>query len=232
MRDLIDGYDYLNTLSSQLPDTIQSNAYNYKQSLLYPSSNTTTHSTAYETDDSNIQLQHIKNELKSISYERMVVDVLTRQTINNTKKMNDKHKNKYATQTQKYRQELRSRGRFGPDQSPNAPLQQPSHYSSSSKPPIKPYLSKKENMNPQAVLTHADAFITIPLFQSSLVTRPLASTGDPPYLLSPPYFRSSSDVAMVPSLRQGSLPVEVAALNISPTEAPPYYPHLAKYVYT
>lgn len=98
MRDLIDGYDYLNAISNQIPNHIRKTAEGYRNNLLSLS----TSSLINNEDDTNPgnltdpsshrfcalddiekssqQLEMLKNELRCITQERLVMDIVNRQT--------------------------------------------------------------------------------------------------------------------------------------------------------
>ena len=85
MRHLIDGYEYLDSISSQVPESIRETAVNYKKSML-----DVAHVLGPSYEQNYIthtkELDRLRAELQSIAHERVVVDVLTRQSIKQAKR--------------------------------------------------------------------------------------------------------------------------------------------------
>ena len=100
VRDLLEGYDYLNAISSQFPNSIRKTAENYKANLLETSPHSLIDSEDFfdrndvvevnknninamsDIEKSNQELETLKNELRNITQERMIMDVINRQTFN------------------------------------------------------------------------------------------------------------------------------------------------------
>lgn len=84
MRHLIDGYEYLDSISAQIPESIRETAVAHKKSML-----DVAHvlGPSYEQNYNahTKELDRLRAELQSIAHERVVVDVLTRQTIRHAK---------------------------------------------------------------------------------------------------------------------------------------------------
>lgn len=80
MRHLIDGYEYLDSISSQVPESIRETATAHKKSML-----DIAHVLGPSYEQNYVahakELDRLRAELQSIAHERVVVDVLTRQSI-------------------------------------------------------------------------------------------------------------------------------------------------------
>ena len=85
MRHLIDGYEYLDSISSQVPESIRETAATYKKSML-----DVAHILGPSYEQNYVahtkELDRLRAELQSIAHERVVVDVLTRQSIKQSKR--------------------------------------------------------------------------------------------------------------------------------------------------
>ena len=80
MKHLIDGYEYLDSMSAQIPQSLRETAALHKKSMLDVMGDA-----AVVGDDDyqehTKELDRLRSELQSISHERVVVDILTRQTM-------------------------------------------------------------------------------------------------------------------------------------------------------
>jgi hypothetical protein len=85
MRHLVDGYEYLDSISAQVPESLRENAAAHKKSLLDVAQLL---GPSYEQNylNHNKELDRLRSELQSITHERVVVDVLTRQSIKQAKR--------------------------------------------------------------------------------------------------------------------------------------------------
>lgn len=80
MRHLVDGYEYLDSISAQIPQSLRDTAALHKKTMLDVMGD------AAVLGNDNYQehtkeLDRLRSELQSISHERVVVDILTRQTM-------------------------------------------------------------------------------------------------------------------------------------------------------
>ena len=80
MKQLVDGYEYLDSISAQIPQSLRDTAAIHKKTMLDVMGD------AAVVGDDNYQehtkeLDRLRSELQSISHERVVVDILTRQTM-------------------------------------------------------------------------------------------------------------------------------------------------------
>jgi hypothetical protein len=78
MRYLVDGYEYLDSISTQIPEGLRNTAGAHKKSLL-EASQVLTDNEKVGTQANNVEIERLKAELHSIAHERVVVEVLTRQ---------------------------------------------------------------------------------------------------------------------------------------------------------
>lgn len=87
MRHLVDGYENLDSISAQIPEGIRVYAAAHKNSLLEASQML---GPSYEQNYliHNKELERLRSELQSIAHERVIVDVLTRQSIKKARKKN------------------------------------------------------------------------------------------------------------------------------------------------
>jgi hypothetical protein len=86
MKYLEDGYDYLSQVSAQVPAAIQEMSENYKTHALGAANMHVLDASEKENlSEQKSHLEHLKNELKSISQERVIVEVFTRATITRAK---------------------------------------------------------------------------------------------------------------------------------------------------
>lgn len=89
-RDLVEGYDYLKHLSTQVPQSYSEMASFYREqminaaSIVAPLDSRIQDDTKENNPDRN--LDFLRMELQSISHERVIVEVLTRQTVNQSKR--------------------------------------------------------------------------------------------------------------------------------------------------
>ena len=82
MKNLVDGYEYLDSISAQIPQSLRDTAAVHKKTML----DVMASDSAAVVGDDNYQehtkeLDRLRSELQSISHERVVVDILTRQTM-------------------------------------------------------------------------------------------------------------------------------------------------------
>lgn len=82
MRYLVDGYEYLDMVSSQIPESLRETAAAHKKSLLEVTQILSPEE-KHSLDKQTTQLERLKLELQSISHERTVFDVLTKYTLQN-----------------------------------------------------------------------------------------------------------------------------------------------------
>ena len=85
MRHLVDGYEHLDSISAQIPEGIRVQAAAHKNTLLEASQLL---GPSYEQNYliHNKELERLRAELQSIAHERVIVDVLTRQSIKKARK--------------------------------------------------------------------------------------------------------------------------------------------------
>ena len=177
MRNLVDGYEYLDSISAQVPESLRENAAAHKKSLsdvaqlLGPS---------YEQNyiNHNKELDRLRSELQSITHERVVVDVLTRQSIKQAKKK------KVA---------VSSRNKEKSKEIPYEPIAVP--------------LFNPQQQGPGSTVSTNPALKNPKNSASSASSRVSVSVRAP-----------GPGSLMVPSMRQGVLPPEVANLKTIPVE--------------
>ena len=85
MRNLVDGYEYLDAVSSQIPESFRQIASTHRQALLDSVHINAPNEKEYEDTLFDAQISKLRAELNGISHERVVVDILTRQTISRAK---------------------------------------------------------------------------------------------------------------------------------------------------
>jgi hypothetical protein len=175
MRHLVDGYEYLDSISAQVPESLRENAAAHKKSLLDVAQLL---GPSYEQNylNHNKELDRLRSELQSITHERVIVDVLTRQSIKQAKKK------KVAVSSRN-----KEKGKEIPYEPIIVPLFNPQH-SGQGPTPSNPTLKNPKNS---------------------------ASSGSPRVSVRAP----GPGSLMVPSMRQGVLPPEVANLKTVPVEA-------------
>ena len=83
MKHLVDGYEYLDSISAQIPQSLRDSAALHKKTMLDVMGSATAtvlgEDTSYQ--EHTKELDRLRSELQSISHERVVVDILTRQTM-------------------------------------------------------------------------------------------------------------------------------------------------------
>lgn len=232
--DLVGLYDKIgNTLPNMSDQEINylllDSAQAHKESLLRTNSALTSAPTSSIIDSHfESQLEKVKAELHSIRYERMVVDVFTRQTVDQTQR------NAFGSLDPTLRQEKISTSRRNNVLAldPKKRVYQPTASFASKTTASKTAPSSSNSINNAAAalasrkrLQRLQEYIDIPTYQPGTnftSNQPIenirAST------LFPLRVRSiGRDSLVVPSLRQGSsLPVELSTLRLKTTIAPPY----------
>lgn len=91
IRHLIDGYEHLEKISTQIPDNFKETAHEHKMNLLDATksyNDNTINKNKENIEFQNRQFEALKEEFKAISHERIIVDVLTRQTLSRAKHFN------------------------------------------------------------------------------------------------------------------------------------------------
>lgn len=90
---MLEGYEYLEGISALIPNSFQVTAEAHKKSLLDSVYLGESLSETFKNDRIN-QLEIIKNELQTISRERVQIEVFSRQTISEAKKLKFEQKQK------------------------------------------------------------------------------------------------------------------------------------------
>jgi hypothetical protein len=93
IRHLVDGYGHLEKISNQIPDNFKKSAHDHKINLLdatksYNDNDINSNKNKENIEFQNRQFDALKEEFKAISHERIIVDVLTRQTLSRAKHSN------------------------------------------------------------------------------------------------------------------------------------------------
>jgi hypothetical protein len=78
MRNLVDGYEYLDSISAQIPESLREIAATHRKAL-DDASEILTRKDKLNSKDSAGELERLKAELRSITHERIVVDVFSKQ---------------------------------------------------------------------------------------------------------------------------------------------------------
>ena len=214
MRYLIDGYEYLDSVSSQIPPALQKMAAAHKKNILDASellgSIDKEDLNRYETN-----LQKLKGDLKSMAYERVVMDVLTRDSIKegraNGKRSHHQGSSRarniagYTTHRGKDANEPSSgKGKVGSEHDVNAPI------------PIGRFHSilKTPERNPATDIRLGKQPTQSPDKQPSQHIYDKKSSH---YRYDVFSVQSSAGAVVVPSVRTGNLPPELRHIKTTPT---------------
>ena len=201
-RDLVEGYDYVRELSGKVDTSYQEMAAFYREQMINAAALVSPAGQFEDKENGGPEksLEYLKMELQSISHERVIVEVLTRQTAAAAKS----HAPSSSSSSS-----LHLRGRGG-----GATASSSSSLSGTG----------------TTSATAASEMIPIPEFSSSSASsasasrasKPRASKGSAP--ASTTVRRLPPHSLMVPSVRQGSLPPELQGLRTEPTAAPALAP--------
>ena len=253
MRDLLEGYDYLNAISSQFPNSIRKTAENYKANLLETSPYSLIDSEEdpfnrngvvevnnninimSDIEKSSQQLETLKNELRNITQERMIMDVINRQTFNlNRYPVTAKPVHSHSsTKSQSSNRNIGSKSE--PFEFNNKLMRPTSSSSSSSRSqPNKTSnyrkLSTRKHETEQMEQKLKDSllldFIEIPSYgsasdESNKDDLPSSNQSTMKPVVRVRSMRDSSNQLVVPSLRQGPLPQELTDLKIGQGQGGP-----------
>jgi len=81
MKHLVDGYEYLDSISAQIPQSLRDTAALHQKTMLDVMGNDAAVEGVDNYQEHTKELDRLRSELQSISHERVVVDILTRQTM-------------------------------------------------------------------------------------------------------------------------------------------------------
>lgn len=211
MSELVDGYQYLDGIASQIPETFLAAARNHRNALL-ASANMMTPADKENFEKQTQQLDNLRRELKSCAHERVVIDVLSRGPVNEARLRG--HGNGSS------RGNLRSRGHATSalgrstngagavaiggrsKEGDEAQYKTPSSELSSTDPIIIPEYESREVQQQKAERNKKQAGDFVSRMPSKLVARNVGSG------------------LMVPSMRHGSLPADIQNLKSSPSDDP------------
>lgn len=253
---MIDGYDYLNAISNQIPNSIRKTAEDYRNNLLSapptslinmeddvnPSSLLDPNShQLYTLDDiekSSQQLEILKNELRSITQERLVMDIVNRQTFDIKRKINSSSNSSSSARNSNSKWNF-SAGKSAHDnknaESRNGsfidrlsmPKSKSGAKSASTTSSYRKLHSNKNDTDRSIKDTILTEFIEIPSYDSMTDMDQVDSTPADPSKNSVVRVRSvrdhmgrRSEQLVVPSLRQGPLPPELSDLKIQTSQSP------------
>ena len=195
-RDLVEGYDYLKELSSQAPRSYQEMANYYREQMVNAASIISPIMPAPEDTKENLtpeqNLNMLRMELQSISHERVIVEVLTRQTMIKSKLQSSALSSSSSMHSTAHVSSGGSSYRITPQSVPAAALNEMI--------PIPEY-------NPGATLASAK--------DKTSGTKSSSNSSSSRY--APVVRKLPPGSVMVPSLRQGSLPPELQALRSVPS---------------
>ena len=252
---MIDGYDYLNAISNQIPNNIRKTAEDYRNNLLSapPASlimeeganlsglrDPSSHQ-LYTLDDiekSSQQLEILKNELRSITQERLVMDIVNRQTFDIKRKNCPSSSSSTSAQNSNSQWNF-SAGKTGHDNKnrdsrngsfidrlsmPKSKTGTKTTSTTSSYRKLHASKNDTERSIKDSILTE---FIEIPTYDSMTDIDQIDSTPADPSKNSVVRVRSvrdhqsrRSEQLVVPSLRQGPLPPELSDLKIQTSQSP------------
>lgn len=203
-RELVEGYDYLKELSSAVPASYQEMASFYREQMSAAASIISPllpEDTRENSPEQNLNM--LRMELQSISHERVIVDVLTRQTMS---------KNKLASASASVSASAGGSSYAAPASSSRSRAE---------------YRVASQSLPAAALSEH----IPLPEYcpggpSAQPKPKPKQRGGDkqspyPSGSVAPTVRRLPVGAVMVPSLRQGSLPPELQALRSEPAAAPP-----------
>lgn len=215
--DFVDGYEHVAQVASQQPDSFLRMAEFYREQMRNAASaldpdaaaNKENASSGYSEAQHNRNLDLLKMELQSISHERVIVDVLTRNTM--------------------------AQSRHAAGLASSAPSSSSSSSSSSSRryrvTSSSPSAPQQQQSQPQTLL---DGMIPIPDYAAALSDAAAAAARAKPETAESRLRKAEqrkfiarkvpNGGLMVPSLRQGSIPPELQLLRTTPTAAPPVPP--------
>ena len=202
MRHLIDGYEYLDSISAQVPESLRETAMAHKKNMLDVSH---VLGPSYEQNYAahTKELDRLRGELQSIAHERVVVDVLTRQTIRQAKKkptsQNGNNGNNGKNSNNGNPGSGGSGSRIKAKEAPFEPIVIPSYAAFSQGQTNKPNNASNSN-NPNN--------------PNNLNNQNTQGKG-PPILFARNVGPGS---LMVPSMRQGVLPPEISNLKTTPSD--------------
>jgi hypothetical protein len=203
-RDLVEGYDYVRELSGKVDTSYQEMAAFYREQMVNAAQIVSPPGQfeGKENGGPEKSLEYLKMELQSISHERVIVEVLTRQTAAAARSHAPSSSSSSSSKLH-----LRSRGGGATSSSSSSNL-------------------SSTGTSTGAAATAASEMIPIPEFSASVSasrsSKPRASKGSAP--ATTVVRRLPPHSLMVPSVRQGSLPPELQGLRTEPTAAPSLAP--------